>query len=241
MGDGLEAIVIGRQDLGESDRIVRLLTAELGKVDAVARGARASKRRFGGSLDPGTRLLVGLRRGKGDLATLVSADVVAAPRRAREDYERLMLLSYGCDVLSVLSEHGLETHKGFGLLGAWLDALEADVITMPHQRLAFEAKALTFAGIAPQLLRCPVCGEPLEDPVVFDCEAGGGVHAAHGTGPAVPVRALATLEYLRRTPMAEVVDVPLPGPSWWLLADFVEYQARAPLRSRGLLSPPEDM
>ena len=45
-----DAIVIRLTDYGESDRIVTLLTERHGKVTAIAKGARRSRKRFGGAL-----------------------------------------------------------------------------------------------------------------------------------------------------------------------------------------------
>ena len=44
------------QDLAEADRIVVLLTREHGRVEAVARGARRLKSRFGAALTPLSRV-----------------------------------------------------------------------------------------------------------------------------------------------------------------------------------------
>ena len=46
------ALVLRAQAYGESDRIVTLLTATHGKVTALARGARSSRKRFGAALSP---------------------------------------------------------------------------------------------------------------------------------------------------------------------------------------------
>lgn len=232
--EAVEAVVVGRQDLGEADRIVRLLTADHGRVDVIARGARASRKRFGGALDPGTRLSVSWRRGRGELPLLTDAAVLASPRRAREDYGRLVLLGYGCDLLAVLSEHGLAGAKGFGLLGAWLARLEEGDVPTEAARIALEAKALTFAGLAPRTVSCVACGDALDDPAVFDVDGGGGMHARCGTGRPVAAAALAHVEALRRRPLAEAegtVDTEVR----WLLADFVEHHTRRPLRARALL------
>ena len=50
--------------LGEADRIVVLLTAEHGKVRAVAKGVRKTKSRFGGRLEPLTHVSLLLYRGR---------------------------------------------------------------------------------------------------------------------------------------------------------------------------------
>ena len=47
-----EAVVLRVSDLGDYDRVVTLLTAQLGKVSAVAKGAKRSRRRFGAALSP---------------------------------------------------------------------------------------------------------------------------------------------------------------------------------------------
>ena len=45
-----QALVLRVTDYGEADRIVTLLTERYGKVSALARGARSSRRRFGAAL-----------------------------------------------------------------------------------------------------------------------------------------------------------------------------------------------
>jgi DNA repair protein RecO (recombination protein O) len=52
-----DGIVVGRQDYGEADRILRLLTPDAGRVAVIARGARSDRSRWA-SLDIGVRALV---------------------------------------------------------------------------------------------------------------------------------------------------------------------------------------
>ena len=47
----LTGIVVGSRIFSESGRFVDLLTKEYGRISLVARGARASKKRFAGALD----------------------------------------------------------------------------------------------------------------------------------------------------------------------------------------------
>ena len=42
------AVIVRAVDYGEADRVVTLLTRARGKVSAIARGARKSRRRFAG-------------------------------------------------------------------------------------------------------------------------------------------------------------------------------------------------
>jgi DNA repair protein RecO (recombination protein O) len=68
-------VVLRTIPLRESDLMVTLLTAEHGRISAVARGARKSQRRFAGALQ---LLVLGrfqLSRSRGELFTLEAADV----------------------------------------------------------------------------------------------------------------------------------------------------------------------
>ncbi len=237
-GRELAAIVVGTTDLGEADRWVQLLTAEEGVLRAVARHARASRRRFGGTLDPGTEVLaqVGRARGGNGGWVLHDASRVRGPDVARTEYERIAMLGYGCEVAAALAVEAQANPKQFGLLRAWLGLLEGPRVPTNAARCAFEAKALTFAGFAPSLARCATCGEPIDAPAVFDAESGGAVHGRCGGGASVSVDALLELEALRRTPMAQTLDHTVALAHPWLLSDFVQHQIGRALASRALLA-----
>lgn len=235
MEHSADAIVVGRVDVGDADRVVRFLTPDHGRLDLMARGARSSRKRFGPALELGTRVYVAWRRGKSDLPSLDRADAIAMPQRAREDYDRVVLLAYGCELAYALSAPSQPNEKLFRLLLAWLELLEGDVEPTAAARVAYEGKALTFSGLTPALLRCPVCGDLLAGDVRFDPEAGGGIHAHCGSGKVVDATVLAILDTLRRTPLAGTGAIELPTAGRWLLADFIEHHHRARMRSRALL------
>ena len=62
-----EAVVLRSIRYGEADRIVHLYTAARGRVNAIAKGSRRPKSRFGGRLEPFFRLDLVLHEGRGDL------------------------------------------------------------------------------------------------------------------------------------------------------------------------------
>ena len=65
---------------GESDRIVEFLTAEEGRVSMIARGARRSRKRFGGALDFFAGLRTHAQPGS-NLWTLKSVDALESSLR----------------------------------------------------------------------------------------------------------------------------------------------------------------
>lgn len=227
--------MVGSFDLGESDRILRLLSPVQGRVSVVARRVRASKRRWGGVFDVGNRVRYRLGRSKGNLASVSEAEAVAVPRRARKELERVALLAYGCEVCASLAPEHHEAQRLHKLLVTWLDVLEGEGALHNGSRIALEAKALTFAGLSPQLVRCARCGLPAEDPLVFDPESGGALHQHCGTGRELSDRWAQVMEGLRRTPLAETPGLAVPPVVAPILADFIEYHLGRAIRSRGLV------
>ena len=228
------AIVVGATNVGESSRIVRLLTAERGRVSVMVRSARASRKRFAGQLELGSIVEVVTSRGRGDLENLSEAKVREAPKQARQDLDRIALLAYGCELCAALAPEHSPAPKLFRLLATWLIHVETSDAVGEPARLALEAKALTFSGLTPALVHCALCTDPLTDPIRFDPEAGGALHEECGSGKSVTLSTLRRLEALRRTPMIEVTE-PGVGLHRWLLSDFASHHLDRELRSRGLL------
>jgi DNA repair protein RecO (recombination protein O) len=69
-----DALLLRRVEYGEADLVLTLLTQKVGKVSALARGARKSMKRFGGSLEPMHTLAIELDERPGaELFTLLEA------------------------------------------------------------------------------------------------------------------------------------------------------------------------
>lgn len=237
------AIVVGHLDYRERDRIVRLLTPGLGRVSCLARNARGSRRRFGGALDIGNKVQAGLRPGRGDLWHVDEAELLEGRSGARQDLLRLTLLAYACELCGGLAREHQPEPRLFGLLD--MTALLLDAMSGPPGaafRAGLEAKALTFAGLAPALDRCVACGELLlpGQPVALDVHKGGALHLSCAPGlPALDPTWLLAVEHARRTPLRELVDAPLPPGPAWALAEAVEAWLGRPLLSRRVLAPLE--
>lgn len=231
--------MVGLSDYGEADRIVRLLTPRWGRVSALARGAKRRSRRFGGALDLSNRVEAALRPGAGTLWHLDEATLVDGRLGARRDLAQIAMLGYATELCAALAREHHAEPRLFGLLdmaGVLLAALTGPPGSL--FRLGLEAKALTFAGFQPALLRCAACDEELDEPMLFLPEAGGAQHARCHPGDArtVDVAWLRAVEHARRTPLKELVDeLAPPGPSE-ALAEAVEAHLGAPLRSRALLA-----
>jgi DNA repair protein RecO (recombination protein O) len=156
----LSAVVLRTVDYGEADRVVTLLSRERGKLVAFARGARASKRRFGGGLEPFTQVTAELAaRGGGDaMARLDSVSVERSFHHVRGDLARIGCAAYAAELAGALvRDH--EPHAAlFDLLVEYLGRLDA-APARPAELRIFELGALEGSGFQPRLDGCARCGE----------------------------------------------------------------------------------
>lgn len=166
------AVVLGGVDHGDSDRVMTLLTRARGKLGAFAAGARRSKRRFAGALEPFTLLEVRLLERRGELLFLESCRIVDAHAGLREDLGRIGHAGHAAELCRELCRER-EAHEGlFDDLVRYLSALAA-AEARPEDLLAFELAALGHAGLAPRLSDCAICGAAIEGAAAFDPDHGG--------------------------------------------------------------------
>ncbi len=88
------AVVLSTLDYADADRLVTLFTRSHGKLTAFAVGARKSKRRFAGALQPFTLLRAQLVERRGDTFRLDAADIQETFHRIREDLPRIARALY---------------------------------------------------------------------------------------------------------------------------------------------------
>jgi DNA repair protein RecO (recombination protein O) len=169
-----EALVLSTVDYGESDRLVTLFTREHGKLTAFAAGARKSKRRFAGALEPFMRVGVQIVETRGSTVRLDSADIRAGFYAVREDLSLIARALHAVELCRELTRDHEAHPELFDLLEAYLVRLDAKEAG-PTSLIAFELAALAHAGLMPRFDSCSLCGgEPGERPR-FDAGHGGAV------------------------------------------------------------------
>ncbi len=234
MSRSTEALVLSCLDLGEADLVLSLLTKEYGKLRGVAKNARKSRLRFGGAVDRFGVVEARFRfRRRSDLVQLEECELLAYPRRLREElpaHASACLLCEAVEALTAEREPVPELYDLLRLLLGLLDAGEDPRRTRLYGLLTL----LGPTGFAPLLDRCASCGRPageIERPF-FIHEAGGIVCAAcrrdgrrDGTSPAVlrllcSMRATSPERLARLRPSASLM-----GKTQALLLDFTAYHA----------------
>ncbi len=235
----LRAVVLRVVDYGERDRVVTLLTRERGRLSAFARGARASRKRFGGALEPFTLLAAEVRERGGDLWTLADVTVEESFGGIRGDLARIACASYAVELCRELVREGEPHDDLFDLLVGYLGRLDA-APARPWELRGLELSSLRCAGLLPQLDGCARCGAPVgEGAARFDPQQGGVLcDACRGfASPAAreaSAEALAGLRRLRRGD-AEPPSAAAAGEARVLLSACLEHHLGHRLASRRFL------
>jgi DNA repair protein RecO (recombination protein O) len=169
-----QAVVLRSIRYGEADRIVHLYTPGRGRVGAIAKGARRTRSRFGGRLEPFFRLDLLLHEGRGDLLTVTGAETVEGYARLRSNGGSLDAAARACDAVARLFDTGEAHPEVFNLLCNELAFIDEEPARATHaNQLAFRLKLLLAAGLAPQLAACATCGA--RDHLTGFSGAAGGV------------------------------------------------------------------
>ena len=84
-------IVLHRTNYGEADRIITILTPDMGKLHLIARGVRKVNAKLAGGIELFSVSSVTFIRGKGELGTMVSARLEEHFGEIAKDIDRTML------------------------------------------------------------------------------------------------------------------------------------------------------
>ncbi|MGH0033378.1 MAG: DNA repair protein RecO [Myxococcota bacterium] len=178
-----QALVLRSVDFAESDRILHLLVPELGRVTVMAKHARKSVKRFGGTLDLFNHLTVEIARKRaGLMSRLDKARLVHGHAPLRSDPRRFALGCYLLEMLDRLAPEGgreddMRRLFAFALSSlGWLAERSPDL----QVQVLLELRALDALGLRPELSRCVRCGN---DPFR---KGGGGVRSGDRVGFHVP-------------------------------------------------------
>ena len=166
-----EALLLRSVDYGESDRIVHLLTADAGRLTAIAKGARRSQRRFPGTLDVFNHLAIeGRAKPRASMAFLERARLLNPFLGLRSDYSRYALASFLTEMLDRLSPEGVTGPEAERLFVYATEsfALIEKVRPTATLRLLLELRGFDALGLRPELGRCVRCGRVPSDTLAQD-------------------------------------------------------------------------
>ncbi len=161
------ALVLRAVDFGERDCILTLLIEGLGKRSAMAKGGRASKRRFAGTLESFRISRFTLTdRGSDKMAWLVEARVEEDFPGIEASFEKISAAAYATELVRELLREGEGGEMIFAALAAHYrqsDGAEDERARLEADLTTLTLRALALAGFAPSLERCFRCQAPVTE------------------------------------------------------------------------------
>jgi DNA repair protein RecO (recombination protein O) len=222
-----QGIVLREVDYKDADKILTVLTRDLGKQTVKSPSCRRKNSR----LAAGSQLLVWSEltlNQRGDRLTLKEADPQESFWSVRQDLELLALGSYFAQVTEAAAQEGESSPE---LLSLLLNALYAlDTLKKPQDlvKAAFEIKLLCHMGFAPLVDACAVCGAPEPERARLHLSQGV-LHCARcrdqvGQGVSMPLSpsALAALRHIVLGDPKKLFSFSLTGESMAQLAGAAE-------------------
>lgn len=146
------AIILSKTKYGESDLILKLLTADGQVFSAIAKSALKSRKRFGGGvLEPTHFVAVTYSQAHEEserMALLTEASLLDGFPKLRTDYDRIEMAFHFLRWAATFAREG-DAHKElFDLLGHTLKSLETHE-NLRVLKMIFELKVLQLQGVLP--------------------------------------------------------------------------------------------
>jgi DNA repair protein RecO (recombination protein O) len=168
------AVVLRWYKLGETDRILVLLTAEHGKVRAVAKGLRKPTSKMGGALQPLSHVKAQLWHGRSELWKVTQAQVVDSFKAIRGDLDKMIRAGALVEAVDQLTPDGDGDEQRYRMLLGALRHLDSH--DAPALLGSFMLKLLAADGVAPDVDFCVGCGTSVDEGaelVTLDLDSGG--------------------------------------------------------------------
>lgn len=167
----VDALVIREQQIGESDRLVTLLSRHNGVIKAYASGARSIKSKKGAATSLLAYSSVTLTR-KGDTYRISEASPLEIFFKAGDDIEALSLAQYFCELCI---HHAPNSENCESVLRLSLNSLHflsnrrMDIFLL---KAVFELRLMALTGYLPDLVACKNCAKFEDDIMYFDTNDG---------------------------------------------------------------------
>ncbi|HHX12190.1 MAG TPA: DNA repair protein RecO [Clostridiales bacterium] len=149
-------MVLSAIAVGEYDKRLVILTKELGKISAFAKGARRQNSALLACSEPFSFGEFILYVGRNSYS-VTSVEISNYFPELRNDLEDLCIGLYFCEFADYVTKENVNETEILKLLYQSLRALIKNTIEKPLIRAIYELKIITLMGIAPQVFYCVKC------------------------------------------------------------------------------------
>ena len=165
-----DGLIIREVQTGEADRLVTVLTRDMGVIKAFVRGARSIKSRSlsATQLLGYSRFSIYISR---DTYTIDEAEPIEVFFGIRSDFARTSLAMYFCELICELAPEGADCAEILSLALNTLYLLANNRLPVHQLKAVFEMRLLSLTGYMPALVGCEVCGKYADETMFFDTES----------------------------------------------------------------------
>jgi len=168
-----EGIVLKSIEYGDADKIVTIYTKNYGKIQAIAKGVRKTKSKFGSSLEILTYAIFLIYKGK-NIDIISQTEILESFFTASKEIVKFAFASNCVEVANKIIEEGEVNLSIFFLLKEVLHYLK-ETKDPKLLTLSFKWQALAILGYKPSFDQCCICNNKIEDnkEIFFNIDEGG--------------------------------------------------------------------
>ena len=158
-------------DVGASDKMLNIITADRGRLGVMVKGGRSPSSKMRSISQLFTYANFEINQ-KGNLYWLRGGEVLNPFYDLSADIARVSLASYLCDLANELTDEGSEDD---GIMRLLLNSLYLIGRGVKDQRIikaVFELRAAVISGYCPELSYCAYCKEPFAEFTYLDIMGG---------------------------------------------------------------------
>lgn len=189
----VNAVVLGSDPLGESDRLVRFFTPGQGRISAVAKGALRSRVRFVGLFDAGQLVEAGfLLAPRSGRIMVEHARLINGFSALRQNPARLARASLLVEIASMSAPEHHPCRRAFSTVREGLLRIDSEPDS-DRYAVVYAFRLLAVLGYRPALDGCVCCRKDRKrGKLDFSASAGGILcpscrKSGYETGPLVPI------------------------------------------------------
>ncbi len=167
----VDALVIREQQIGESDKLITMLSRNNGVIKAYASGARSIKSKKGAATSLLSYSTVTLQQ-KGDTYRITEAAPLKVFFSAGDDIEALSLAQYFCELCIYHAPNSENCEQVLRLALNSLHYLSQKSRNIFILKAIFELRLMALTGYLPNLVACDGCAKYEDDIMYFDTNEG---------------------------------------------------------------------
>ena len=171
MRQNTKGLIIKEQNIGEQDKLVTVLTADLGVIKAFVRGAKNVKSKKQSATGLLCYSSLSLYMGK-DAYIIDEAQAIEVFFGLRNDIEKLALAQYFAELAFELAPQETDANGYLRVVLNSLYMLSNDKKPPLLLKSVMELRLLSLSGYMPNLVACDRCGEFETETMFFNFEHG---------------------------------------------------------------------